>query len=53
MAKIEKLEFWSIYKTFEAPHLEAAIELAKQDKSEDWQFAEDDSVEYFFGGDNA
>jgi len=53
MARVEKLESWSIYKYFDAPTLEDAIELAKADKNEDWQFTEDDSVDYFLGGSDA
>ena len=53
MARVEKLESWSIYKYFDASTLEAAIELAKTDKQENWQYTEDDSVNYFLGEDNA
>jgi len=53
MAQIEKLESWSIYKHFEAPTLDAAIELAKSDKEENWQFLGDDSVDYFLGESDA
>ena len=51
--KIEKLESWSIYKFFEAKNLESAIELAKADKAEDWQYTEDDSVDYYLGDTDA
>lgn len=49
MALVEKLESWSIYKYFDAPTLKVAIELAKADKEENWQFTGDDSVDYFLG----
>jgi len=49
MARVEKLESWSIYKHFEAQTLEEAIELAKADKEENWQYTEDDSVDYYLG----
>ncbi len=47
MTRIEKLESWSIYKHFEASSLEEAIALAKADKEENWNYTEDDSVDYF------
>jgi hypothetical protein len=53
MARVEKIVSWSTYKHFEAPTLEAAIELARVDKEENWQYSEDDSVDYFFGETNA
>ena len=53
MARVEKLESWSICKYFEASTLEEAIELAKADKEENWQYVEDDSVDYFLGDTNA
>ena len=53
MARVEKLETWSIYKHFEASTLEEAIALAKADKEENWQYSEDDLVEYFFGDTDA
>ena len=31
MARVEKVESWSIYKYFDAPSLDEAIELAKTD----------------------
>jgi hypothetical protein len=46
IALVEKLESWSIYKYFGAPTLEEAIELAKADKEENWQFTGDDLVDY-------
>jgi hypothetical protein len=49
MVRVQKLESWSIYKHFEAPTLEQAIELAKADKEENWQYTEDDSLDYFLG----
>ena len=49
MVRVEKIEPWSIYKHFEAPTLEQAIELAKADEQENWQFTEDDSVDYILG----
>ena len=49
MTLVEKLESWSIYKYFDAPTLDEAIELAKADKEENWQFTGDDSVDYFLG----
>ena len=53
MPHVEKLESWSIYKHFEAPTLEEAIELAKADKEENWQYTEDDSVDFYFGDSDA
>ena len=53
MVRVEKIESWSIYKYFEAPTLDAAIELARVDKEENWQYTEDDSVDYYFGETNA
>ena len=53
MARVEKLESWSIYKHFEAATLEEAIELAKADKEENWQYTEDDSVDFYFGESDA
>ena len=53
MARVEKIVSWSTYKHFEATTLEAAIELARVDKEENWQYSEDDSVDYFFGETNA
>ena len=53
MARVEKLESWSIYKHFEAATLEEAIELAKADKEENWQFTEDDSVDFYLGDSDA
>lgn len=49
MTQIKKVETYSVYKHFEAPSLEAAIEMAKVDESGDWKFTEDDSAEYFVG----
>ncbi len=53
MARVEKIESWSIYKYFDAPSLEEAIELAKADKQENWQYTEDDSVDYYLGENDA
>ena len=53
MARVEKVESWSIYKYFDAPSLDEAIELAKTDKQEDWQYTEDDSVDYYLGENDA
>jgi hypothetical protein len=53
MARVTKLESWSIFKHFNAPTLEEAIELAKADKEENWQYTEDDSVDYFLGENDA
>ena len=53
MARVEKVESWSIYKHFEASTLEEAIEFAKVDKEENWQYTEDDSVDYYLGEINA
>lgn len=53
MKIVEKLESWSVYKYFEAESLEEALELAKNDKETDWQYTEDDSIDYYFGGQNA
>jgi len=53
MTRVEKLESWSIYKHFDAPTLEEAIELAKADKEDNWQYSEDDSVDYYLGKTNA
>ena len=53
MARVEKIESWSIYKYFDASSLEEAIELAKADKQENWQYTEDDSVDYYPGENDA
>lgn len=53
MARIEKLESWSIYKYFDAASLEEAINLAKADREENWQYTEDDSVDYYLGENDA
>ena len=53
MTRVDKIESWSIYKHFDAPSLEAAIELAKADKQENWQYTEDDSVDYYLRENNA
>ena len=53
MPRIDKIESWSTFKHFEAENLEEAIELAKADKEENWQYSEDDSVDYFFGDSDA
>ena len=53
LVRIEKLESWSVFKIFEAETLEAAIEFAKADVNEDWQYSEDDQVEYFLGDEDA
>ena len=53
MPRIDKIESWSTFKYFEAENLEEAIELAKADKAANWQYSEDDSVDYFFGDSDA
>lgn len=53
MTHVKKLESWSIYKHFEALTLEEAIEMAKADQEENWQYTEDDSADYYLGEKNA
>jgi hypothetical protein len=47
LVRVEKLVSWSVFKFFEAETLEAAIEQAKVDKEENWQYSEDDQVDYY------
>ena len=47
-AIIEKIEFFSVVKDFEAKSVEEALEMARTDESADWQSVNDDSVVFFW-----
>ncbi len=53
MTKIQKLEWWTVYKHFEAETAEEALEMGKNDSSDDWQYLEDDDFSYYLGDENA